>query len=117
MKKKLLSLLMVTALTASLVAGCGSNGDSKDKSSSSDRETKDVSELVIGEIEYSVIDDGGWAQSMHEGLVKACEDLGIDTKTNLLTMEMIVAFAAIPRAMERTAAQTKTGDLEKRLRV
>ena len=42
MKKKLLSLLMVTALTASLVAGCGSNGDSKDKSSSSDRETKDV---------------------------------------------------------------------------
>ena len=74
MKKKLLSLLMVTALTASLVAGCGSNGDSKDKSSGSDRETKDVSELVIGEIEYSVIDDGGWAQSMHEGLVKACED-------------------------------------------
>lgn len=59
---------MVTALTASLVAGCGSNGDSKDKSSGSDRETKDVSELVIGEIEYSVIDDGGWAQSMHEGL-------------------------------------------------
>ncbi len=40
MKKKLLSLLMVTALTASLVAGCGSNGDSKDKSSGSDRETK-----------------------------------------------------------------------------
>ena len=35
MKKKLLSLLMVTALTASLVAGCGSNGDSKDKSSGS----------------------------------------------------------------------------------
>ena len=65
MKKKLLSLLMVTALTASLVAGCGSNGDSKDKSSGSDRETKDVSELVIGETEYSVIDDGGWAQSMH----------------------------------------------------
>ena len=89
MKKKLLSLFMVTALTASLVAGCGSNGDSKDKSSGSDRETKDVSELVIGEIEYSVIDDGGWAQSMHEGLVKACEDLGIDTKTNLLTMEEI----------------------------
>ena len=53
MKKKLLSLLMVTALTASLVAGCGSNGDSKDKSSGSDRETKDVSELVIGEIEYA----------------------------------------------------------------
>ena len=48
MKKKLLSLLMVTALTASLVAGCGSNGDSKDKSSGSDRETKDVSELVSG---------------------------------------------------------------------
>ena len=65
---------MVTALTASLVAGCGSNGDSKDKSSGSDRETKDVSELVIGEIEYSVIDDGGWAQSMHEGLVKSSDN-------------------------------------------
>ena len=26
---------------------------------------------------------------MHEGLVKACNDLGIDTETNLLTMEDI----------------------------
>lgn len=51
------------------------------------KEKKDVSELVIGEMEYSVVEDGGWAQSMHEGLVKACENVGIDTKTNLITME------------------------------
>ena len=60
MKKKLLSLLMVTALTASLVAGCGSNGDSKDKSSGSDRETKvnetemrNLNEIVTMYLDYA----------------------------------------------------------------
>lgn len=83
MKKRLISIFMVTVLIASLMAGCDSNlGDTK-------REKKDVSDLVIGEMEYSVVEDGGWAQSMHEGLVKACDDLGIDTKKNLITMEEI----------------------------
>lgn len=90
MKKKVVSILMVTALVASLTAGCGSSSDSgDDKKSDAKSDKKDVSELVIGEMEYSVIDDGGWAQSMHEGLVKACDDLGIDTDTNLITMEEI----------------------------
>ena len=89
MKKKLASILLVTTLTISLLAGCGGSKSSSDSKSSGSGETKDVSELVIGEIEYSVVNDGGWAQSMHEGLVKACNDLGIDTETNLLTMEDI----------------------------
>ena len=89
MKKKLASILLVTTLTISLLAGCGGSESSSDSKSSGSGETKDVSELVIGEIEYSVVNDGGWAQSMHEGLVKACNDLGIDTETNLLTMEDI----------------------------
>lgn len=52
-------------------------------------EAKDVSELVIGELHYSVVEDGGWAQASHEGVLKACENMGIDTSTNLLTMEEI----------------------------
>ena len=88
MKKKIVSMLMVTALVASLTAGCGSSSGDGEKADAK-KEKKDVSELVIGEMEYSVVEDGGWAQSMHEGLVKACENVGIDTKTNLITMEEI----------------------------
>lgn len=88
MKKKIVSMLMVTALVASLTAGCGSSSGDGEKADAK-KEKKDVSELIIGEMEYSVVEDGGWAQSMHEGLVKACENVGIDTKTNLITMEEI----------------------------
>lgn len=88
MKKKIVSMLMVTALVASLTAGCGSSAGDGEKADAK-KEKKDVSELIIGEMEYSVVEDGGWAQSMHEGLVKACENVGIDTKTNLITMEEI----------------------------
>lgn len=87
MKKKLLSVLVTTAMAATLLAGCG--GSSESESSEASGETKDVKDLVIGEIHYSVVEDGGWAQGMHEGIVTACENLGIDTETNLLTMEEI----------------------------
>lgn len=87
MKKKLLSVLVTTAMAAALLAGCG--GSSESESSDASGETKDVKDLVIGEIHYSVVEDGGWAQGMHEGIVTACENLGIDTETNLLTMEEI----------------------------
>ncbi|MDO4473834.1 MAG: BMP family ABC transporter substrate-binding protein [Eubacteriales bacterium] len=87
MKKKLLSVLVTTAMAAALLAGCG--GSSESESSEASGETKDVKDLVIGEIHYSVVEDGGWAQGMHEGIVTACENLGIDTETNLLTMEEI----------------------------
>lgn len=49
----------------------------------------DVTDLVVGELHYSVAMDGGFAQALHTGVVEACENLGIDTSTNLLTMEEI----------------------------
>ena len=49
----------------------------------------DVKDLVVGELHYSVAMDGGFAQALHTGVVEACENLGIDTTTNLLTMEEI----------------------------
>ena len=64
MKKKIVSMLMVTALVASLTAGCGSSSGDSEKADAK-KEKKDVSELIIGEMEYSVVEDGGWAQSMH----------------------------------------------------
>lgn len=92
MKKKTLSLLLAVSMVAALLAGCGSDkGESADKedTKAESGETKDVSELIIGEIQYSVVEDGGWGQAMHEGMLQACEDLGIDPETNLLTMEEI----------------------------
>lgn len=80
MKRKTIGVV----LTASMLLGTMMGGTCVQAA-----ETKDVSELVIGEIQYSVMEDGGWAQAMHEGLVAACENLGIDTSTNLLTMEEI----------------------------
>ena len=52
-------------------------------------EAKDVTELIVGELHYSVAEDGGFAQALHTGVVEACENLGIDISTNLLTMEEI----------------------------
>lgn len=80
MKKKALSLVLAASAVMSLCFGA---------TAVSAEETMDVSDLVIGELQYSVVEDGGWAQAMHEGLVKACENLGIDVSTNLLTMEEI----------------------------
>lgn len=77
MKKRNLGLVMAAAAMATMCFGGTSAG------------AKDVSELVIGELQYSVVEDGGWGQAMHEGILKACENLGIDTSTNLLTMEEI----------------------------
>lgn len=80
MKKKTLGLVLAAStMTTMLFGGVSVQAE----------ETKDVSDLVIGELQYSVVEDGGWGQAMHEGLVKACENLGIDTSTNLLTMEEI----------------------------
>ena len=78
--------MLVAIMALSLVA-CGSEDSSNDSNSSS--ETKAVTDLVIGELHYSVVEDGGWAQAMHEGLVTACNNLGIDTETQLLTRENI----------------------------
>lgn len=88
MKRKLLSVLLVAVMTMSLAAGCGTS-ESNDDSKGKEDTTKKVEDLVIGEMHYSVVEDGGWAQAMHEGVVTACETLGIDTETQLFTMEDI----------------------------
>lgn len=52
MKKKLASILLVTTLTISLLAGCGgSKSFLRQQVFPGSGETKDVSELVIGEID------------------------------------------------------------------
>ncbi len=80
MNKRTLGLCMAASATMTLAFG---------SVSAQAGETKDVSDLVIGELHYSVVEDGGWAQAMHTGLLTACENLGIDPSTNLLTMEEI----------------------------
>ncbi|MGI6093991.1 MAG: BMP family ABC transporter substrate-binding protein [Lachnospiraceae bacterium] len=99
MKKKWLSILLAAAMTTAMLAGCGSGDteesseetaeEAEDSEEAAEGEKKDVSDLVIGELHYSVVEDGGWAQAMHQGMLTACEHLGIDTETNLLTMEEI----------------------------
>ncbi len=86
MKKRVLSVLLVAAMALTMMVGCGEKkGDDTEKKA----ETKDVTELVVAELHYSVVEDGGWAQAMHEGLVAACTNLGIDTETQLITMENV----------------------------
>ena len=90
MKRKLVSVLLMAIMVMSLAVGCGSTDTSKDNNENKDTATtKAVEDLVIAEMHYSVVEDGGWAQAMHEGIVKACENLGIDTEKQLLTMEDI----------------------------
>ena len=86
MKRKLVSVLLMAVMVMSLAVGCGDTSKEENKEAGT---TNAVEDLIIGEMHYSVVEDGGWAQAMHEGIVKACENLGIDTKTQLLTMEDI----------------------------
>ena len=87
MKKRVLSVLLAAVMVMSLAVGCGTKEGGESASGKS--ETKKVEDLVIGEMHYSVVEDGGWAQAMHEGILKACENLGIDTEKQLFTMEDI----------------------------
>lgn len=85
MTKKVLSVLLIAAMTLTMMVGCGAKNNDTDKQAG----TKDVKDLVIGELHYSVVEDGGWAQAMHEGLVTACTNLGIDVEKQLITMENV----------------------------
>lgn len=80
MKKRTLGLVLAASTMMSLILG---------STAVQAAEAKDVSELIVGELHYSVTEDGGFAQALHAGVVSACENLGIDTETNLLTMENI----------------------------
>lgn len=91
MKKKLLSLLLAATMVVLAVTGCGGAGntDTDEGANNDAKNTKEVSELIVGELHYSVVEDGGWGQAMHEGLVTACTNLGIDVEKQLLTRENI----------------------------
>lgn len=77
MKKRTVGLVMAAAMLTMCAAPVSA------------AEAMDVTELVVGELHYSVAEDGGFAQALHTGVVEACENLGIDTETNLLTMENV----------------------------
>ena len=94
MKNKLISAVLAALLVLSLTA-CGAaepaatEAPATEAAAEAAKTGKDVSDLVIAEIHYSVVEDGGWAQAMHQGVIEACNNLGINTETNLLTMENI----------------------------
>lgn len=101
MKKKLLSIILAAALAVSCLAGCGNAAnDSSKGSADNEKQTGGataVSDLKIGEIESYVINDGGWCQATHTGLVNAMEECGIPEE-NLLTLENIAEDQASVQA-------------------
>lgn len=94
MKNRLISAVLAAVLVLSLAA-CSSAPAATEApaaetaAAGASKTAKDVKDFRIAEVHYSVVEDGGWAQAMHEGIIAACRDLGINTETNLLTMENI----------------------------
>lgn len=111
MKKRVLSILLTAALAVTLLAGCGNSGNTDsnadanaaDGSETTDDaeagndaaegdaaagEGMDFSNIVVGEIQSYTIDDGGWCQAMHTGLVASMAECGIPEE-NLLTVENV----------------------------
>ena len=80
MKKKLLSIVLAAALAVTCLAGCGSKEDTKEGSAPSEGKNTsgavDMSDIKIGEIESYVLEDGGWCQATHAGVVAAMEHCG-----------------------------------------
>lgn len=62
------------------------SGDENNQDAQS--EGTDLSNLIIGEIQSYTIDDGGWCQAMHQGLVASMKELGIPEE-NLLKVENV----------------------------
>uniref|UniRef100_UPI003FEF83A7 BMP family ABC transporter substrate-binding protein n=1 Tax=Roseburia sp. TaxID=2049040 RepID=UPI003FEF83A7 len=101
MKKKVLSLLMVAAMTAGMLAGCGSNAgnsanngadaadsdaanaDATEKSDAADNAgdadtNTDASNIKIGMVtDIGGVNDGSFNQSSWEGLQRAQSELGV----------------------------------------
>ena len=74
MRKRLLSLLAVSAITVTLFAGCGSSSSTGDKAS---KETK----IKVGMVTDSgTIDDKSFNQGTWEGLKKTETEIGTETK-------------------------------------
>jgi basic membrane protein A len=78
MKKKLLALLLASAMVFSLAA-CGSNSDSKSSSSKSSSKSSSSKSFKIGAIMVGDENEGYTAAHI-DGLKEACKELGIDTK-------------------------------------
>ena len=106
MKKKLLSIILVGAMAIACLAGCGSEGGNEGGAGSATGEgagapALTMEDIVIGEIQSYVINDGGWCQATHAGLVEAMENLGIPAE-NLMTLESIYEEqAAVTAAVEQ----------------
>ncbi len=74
MKKRLLSLLAVSAITVTLFAGCGSSSSTGDKASKEEK-------IKVGMVTDSgTIDDKSFNQGTWEGLKKTETELGTETK-------------------------------------
>lgn len=73
MKKKLLSLLAISAMTVTLFAGCGNSSKTEDSAK--------AEQIKVGMVTDSgTIDDKSFNQGTWEGLEKSKVDLGTDTK-------------------------------------
>lgn len=112
MKKKLLSIILVGAMAIACLAGCGSEGGNEGGAGSAAGEgtgttTLAMEDIVVGEIQSYVINDGGWCQATHEGLVAAMENAGIPAE-NLMTLEEVyeeqaAVYAATEQLIEEGA--------------
>jgi len=98
MKKKLLSILLSTVLAVSLLSGCSNDNDTNDKGNTSDssgnedsstsKDSLELSSLKIGEIQSYYVNDGGWCQAMHTGILQSMSNLGIP-EDNLYKVECV----------------------------
>lgn len=111
MKKRLLSIILVGAMAIACLAGCGSEGGNEGGAGSAAGEGAGTAlameDIVVGEIQSYVINDGGWCQATHEGLVKAMENAGIPAE-NLMTLEEVyeeqaAVYAATEQLIEEGA--------------
>lgn len=112
MKKRLLSIILVGAMAIACLAGCGSEGGNEGGAGSAAGEgagtaTLAMEDIVVGEIQSYVINDGGWCQATHEGLVAAMENAGIPAE-NLMTLEEVyeeqaAVYAATEQLIEEGA--------------
>ena len=86
--KRILGLVLAVVIALSLV-GCAAGTNSDKPATDTPKAEKQISDMKVAELHYSVVEDGGWAQAMHEGLIRACQDLGMDPATQVITMEDI----------------------------
>lgn len=86
MKKRLISMLLMLAMAATLLTGCSGGSSTQTKGEAGKK--LDYSNVKIGEITSLVVNDGGWCQATHESLLAAMQELGIP-KENLKVVENV----------------------------